>query len=135
MFSIHSCSSSRELVFSAYEDERFRVTLKDMEIFVSTEVWLFPFNPDLNVFFQQLAGYQKPWQGELCWASLESEFEISATCSTVGHVNFQLKLSAHPGATEAWQVQAGLDAELGQLETIARNAKQFFYGKLIGNEC
>ena len=128
MFSIHSVNSSRELIFSNRSQEYFHVELKDLNISASTKVWD-DVNPTyLNAFFQELANFKTPWQGEQAWASYESEFEISATCTTLGHVLFWIKLSGSPGGTETWEVKAGLETELGQLKKIAKAANIFFQG-------
>jgi hypothetical protein len=41
-------------------------------------------------------------------------------------VIFLVKFAGEVGGTEEWKVQASLDTELGQLESIARNADVFF---------
>ena len=78
------------------------------------------------LFFRKLPAFKNPWQGERSWGSLEGEFKISAICTTLGHAIFQVKMSGQNGGTEEWMTQFGLETELGQLETIARNAAMFF---------
>ena len=80
----------------------------------------------LNTFFQELASFKTPWQDARGWGSLEEDFEISVTCTTLGQVVFLVKLSGLSGETEEWVAQTGLETELGQLEKIARNANVFF---------
>jgi hypothetical protein len=127
LFSIHSVSSSRELIFSDHKGEYFFVELKDSNLSVSTKVWDGMGNSNgLRALFQELASYKTPWQAARAWGSFEGEFEISATCTTLGHVIFWIKLSGFPGGTEEWEVQAGLETELGQLEKIAKDANMFF---------
>jgi hypothetical protein len=126
LFKIHSVSSNRELVVHSHRDEYFHVELKGAEVTASTDVWIPTDRNGLNAFFQELAGYKIPWNGERGWGSLEGEFEISATCTTLGQVIFQVRLAGMVGGSEEWKVQAGLDTELGQLESIAREAGRFF---------
>jgi hypothetical protein len=126
LFSIHSVSSDRELVFSSRKGEYFLVELKGSALSVSTGVWATTDASGLNKFFQEIASHRNPWQGERSWGSLEGEFEISATCTTLGHVIFWVKLSGLPGGVEEWEAQAGLETELGQLEKIAVGANIFF---------
>ena len=92
----------------------------------STDVWATTDNNGLNAFFQEIASFKNPWQGTRDWGSLEGEFEISATCTTLGHVIFEVKMAGQIGGTEEWKAQFCLETELGQLETIARNASIFF---------
>ncbi|HNB76730.1 MAG TPA: DUF6228 family protein [Enterococcus faecalis] len=126
MFSIRSTSSNRELVFSSRKGEYFHVELKGIAMSASTDVWATTDNNGLNAFFQEIASFKNPWQGTRDWGSLEGEFEISATCTTLGHVIFEVKMAGQIGGTEEWKAQFCLETELGQLETIARNASIFF---------
>ena len=128
MFCIHSVSSDREIVFSAHKGDYFHVALKDKNISFSVEVWATNDRNGLNNFFQELASLRVPWSGTRSWTSLEGEFNISATCTMLGHIVFTVKLNGQPGETEAWKVQAGLETELGQLEKIAQSANSFFQG-------
>jgi hypothetical protein len=126
LFSIHSTVSDRELIFSSRKGDYFHVELKGMEMSSSIEVCSFSDTNGLNTFFQEIAGLRSPWKGEHAWGSLEGEFEISAICTSLGHVIFYVKLSGQFGSTEEWKTQFGLETELGQLVTIARNAAMFF---------
>jgi hypothetical protein len=126
LFSIHSTVSDRELIFSSRKGDYFHVELKSMEMSSSTEVCSYTDTNGLNTFFQDISGLNCPWQGEHTWGSLEGEFEISAICTSLGHIIFHVKLSGQFGSTEEWKTQFGLETELGQLETIARNAAMFF---------
>ncbi|MGC1377264.1 MAG: DUF6228 family protein [Anaerolineales bacterium] len=125
MFSIHSVSSDRELIFSNRKEEYFFVELKSSSLSASTEVWT-GINSSLHTFFQKLANFKTPWKDEQVWEAFEGEFKISATCTTVGHVIFWIKLSGSPGGAEEWKAETGLETELGQLERIAKNANIFF---------
>jgi len=126
LFSIRSVSSSRELVFSSHKDEYFHVELKGIEVSASTDVWTNANSNGFNAFFQEIASFKNPWKGERTCASYEGEFEISAICTTLGHVIFQVKLAGQIGGLEEWKAQVGLDTELEQLEKIAQNANIFF---------
>ena len=132
MFSIHSVSSDRELIFRHHLEKYFQVELKSASISLATDVWATAEYYELNTFFQQLASFKTPWQGTQSWGSFEREFEISATCTTLGQVIFLVKLSGLSGNAEEWQAQAGLETELGQLEKIARNANIFFQPEDFG---
>jgi len=128
LFSIHSVNSDRELTFSSYQGEQFQVELKGSGISALTGVWVGdkPYSQSLNVFFQQLATFTKPWKGTQDWKSLEGETSLSVTCAILGQVTFLIEIRHEIGGPEAWLVQARIVTELGQLEKIARNAKAFF---------
>ena len=77
-------------------------------------------------FFNDLASFTIPWDGERRWESLERDFQISATCTSLGCVNLSVILQRRMGAREEWQVSADLAYELGLLPVLARAAGQFF---------
>ncbi|WP_147424425.1 DUF6228 family protein [Vogesella indigofera] len=126
LLSIRSTSSRRELVFSHHRDEYFHVELKGFELSAATDIWAYTDANGLNQFFQELAEFKKPWQGQHSWASIEQDFHLSAICTSLGSVAFQVELRGLQGAPEEWCVEAGLVSEFGQLEQIAKNAEAFF---------
>ncbi len=126
MFSIHSTSSRRELIFSAHKDDYFHVELKGFDVSASADVYAYTDAQGLNNLFQELGHLEKPWQGQRSWASIEQDFSISATCTSLGNVTFNITLLGLQGAPEAWRVEVGLVTELGQLEQIAKDAEIFF---------
>ena len=126
MFLIHSTSSSRELVFSAHKDDYFHVELKGLEVSASADVWAYTDANGLNEFFQELGRFERPWQGERSWATLENDFSLFATCTSLGNVTFRLILLGSQGAPEEWRVEANLVTDLGQLEQSAKHAELFF---------
>ena len=125
MFSIHSSSSSRELVFQSRKGEYFQVILKG-SVEAATDVWAYTDAQGLNHLFQELGAYQKPWEGKKEWQSIEGEFSISAACSSLGEIQLLVELRGFQGAPEEWKVQVGLVTEFGQLEKIAKQAMAFF---------
>jgi len=125
LFSIHSSSSSRELVFQSRKGEYFQVVLKG-DVEAIADVWAYTDAQGLGRLFQELAAYERPWKGEKGWQSIEGEFSISATCSSLGEVRFLVKLRGLQGAPEEWNVQVGLATEFGQLGKIAKQAMAFF---------
>ncbi|MCW2241617.1 DUF6228 family protein [Azospirillum canadense] len=130
MFSIRSSESGREISFSNWSGERFHVELKGDLVSASTEVWMYA-DADadgLSGFFEELGGCDKPWQGQRSWASIERDFCIAASCTSLGNVTFEVGLRGQQSAPEEWRVSVGLVVEFGQLAQIARRAKTFFHG-------
>ena len=113
-------------MFSSFHGEQFQVEFKGSGIYALTGVWVDNHVQSLSVFFEELASFPEPWQGVRQWESLEGEFSISATCATLGQVDFSIEIRHYAGRTEAWLVQGSLITELGQLAKIARDAKSFF---------
>jgi hypothetical protein len=127
MFSINSVKSDRVLIFSHRVGEFFRAELKGHDLSASIKVSTYTDNDGLNQLFQELGSSERPWQGEKSWSSLEGEFTLSATCSSLGVVCFYVSLRAFPGAPEEWSVEAGLETEFGQLAKIAKWSDAFFH--------
>lgn len=133
MFTIHSVNSEKELIFSSYENEYFRVELKGTDVYAYTEVWDAAWVDvtfkGLDRFLDQLAKNGQPWHGEQKWTSLDHEFSLCVSCSKTGQVTFQVELDPHPGNGESWFVKANIMTELGHLEKIAKDAELFFTKK------
>jgi hypothetical protein len=78
--------------------------------------------PDLDSFFASLAGDWKGWKGERTWATLEGEFQFTATTDSLGHVRLGYFLRP-PQTGFNWELRGALELEAGQLEAIAKEAK------------
>lgn len=79
---------------------------------------------DLVALFDELAGEWRGWDGAKEWESLEGELKLSCTTDGKGHVDIAIvvKESHYP---ESWQVDAIALVEAGQLEDLARAAREF----------
>ena len=127
MFNIHSVYSDRELIFRAQTKQRFEVELGGNGFSAVIGVWLDTYRDSLSVFFQKLASFKQPWRDAYTWESLEGEFSLSVTCTTLGQVTFLVKLRHVRREPEDWQLEASLVTELGQLDKIAKDANTFFH--------
>jgi hypothetical protein len=76
----------------------------------------------LEAFLADLAKQGEPWAGTRQWQSIEGDFKLSATCTALGNVVFNVELYGLQGATEEWGVIAGIDYELGQLESLLQGS-------------
>lgn len=128
MFSIHSNSSDRALVFLPSEEDYFVVEFRGADLQATRKVYAFAEGAGLRRFFAALAAYERPWSSEETWSSLEGEFSLSASCSRLGIVTFLFAIHGSPGASEEWHVSASITTELGQLPRIAAGAQRFFSG-------
>ena len=128
-FSIKSTSSDREIFFSKYDGEDFFVELRG-NVTATIKVYGYaPHTYDLAHWFAELGEQDTSWDEAKLWESLEGEFKISATCSSLGQVHFELSLRILPGADEEAYLQVGLETELGQIENISNGASKFFEKK------
>ncbi|KLD65601.1 DUF6228 family protein [Dyella japonica] len=126
MFSIRSSSSDREVRFLDRRGDEFVVEIEGRGVTATQWVCAFTDPDGLARWMESLATNELPWKGVRSWATLEGEFQISASCSSGGAVTFLVTLSGLPGSSEAWRVSAGVTSELGQLPGLAQAARHFF---------
>ena len=129
MFSIKSTSSDREICFSQYDGEDFVVEVKGNVSGVTKVYGYAPHTHNLAHWFSELGRQGEGWKDTKTWESLEGEFKLSASCSSLGQVHFELSLRMLPGANEEAFIQVGLESELGQIEGISNGAGKFFESK------
>ncbi len=126
-FSIKSNASDRELVFLAARKDHFIVELNGIDVRATVKVYAYsPHMSGIAELFCQLAAQSLPWSDAISWESLEREFSISAACSSLGVISFQVRI-LHLGRSEEWSLVATLTTELGQLPELAAAAARFFY--------
>jgi len=126
MFAIHSNSSDREVRFLCRRGDEFIVELSGRGIAATQWVSAFTDSDGLARWMEELAANELPWNGERSWATLEGEFEISATSTSGGAITFVVTISGLPGSNEEWRVSAGIGSELGQLPALAQDARHSF---------
>jgi Family of unknown function (DUF6228) len=125
-FTIYSASSDRSVTFSNHSGDYFQVDLKGENLAARIKVYAYTDAFGLNTLFQELATHSKPWAEAKKWESLEGEFSISATCSTLGNVLFHINMRMLPGHPEESSLSTGISSELGQISNIAKEAERFF---------
>ncbi|WP_407920678.1 DUF6228 family protein [Pseudomonas abyssi] len=72
-----------------------------------------------------MGAQNRPWSEPECWASLEREFKLTATCDWRRTVTVGLELQPL-GSSEGWYVRTQLHCEFGQLPALAKAARAFF---------
>jgi primase-polymerase (primpol)-like protein len=69
-----------------------------------------------------MASEWRGWAGEKTWATLEGEFELTATADSLGHI--RLGFFLRPADTGFnWELRGALELDAGQLEAIAHEIK------------
>ena len=127
MFSIRSSSSDVALAFTAPRKDYFTVELKGNEVRAIRQVYAYsPHSPNLGAFFLRIAHHDRPWASVEFWESLEGEFNLSATCSSLGVVTFSLVMHSRLEGVDGWRIVATLTVDLGQLPGVGAAAEQFF---------
>lgn len=77
-------------------------------------------------FLDVLKENWKGWEGALEWKSLESDFSLSCTHNKVGRVYMRVRIVTDQVSLS--EARSTLGIELGQLDVIAKNAREFFAG-------
>lgn len=96
------------------------VELDGFPVSASVEVWVETGDAaSLQAFLADLGKQKRPWAGRREWQSIEDDFKLSATCSALGHVAFNVQMRGLQGAPEEWAVTAGIDYELGRLRRLS----------------
>ena len=124
-FSIDSVDSKNSIRFSQREPEYFTVHLTG-SVQASCRVCTYTDEFGLMNFFQKLAKTNKPWNGVLHWKSLDEKFQIFTTCSSLGHVIFEVRMHGLAGYPEEWNVKVGITSDFGQLSSYSTSAERFF---------
>jgi hypothetical protein len=125
LLTIRSTSSNRTIQINEANGSSLSVELTGYPVTAVSEIWVETGDVfALMSFFIELGQLQSPWQGAKKWTSLEGDFCVSASCSSLGAVTFDIELCGLQGAPEEWRVKVGIESELGQLEQLARDAER-----------
>ncbi|WP_099827727.1 DUF6228 family protein [Oceaniglobus indicus] len=76
-------------------------------------------------YFYRLAVAPVPWEGDICWVSLEGDFMLEADCDQGGGVRIKALLF-DTVTPEPWSLEVVLKCEAARLRRIARDAAVFF---------
>jgi hypothetical protein len=124
LLTLHSSTSNRSLRIEAATNSYLSAVLESHVLSGSVEVWAETGDvAGLAQFFGELGALDAPWSGSRTWVSIESDLELSATCTSLGAVTFKIGMRGLPGAPEEWRLEAGLETEFGQLARLATEAK------------
>jgi len=124
-FRIKSSDSDLELILSDIQGDYFKARIASDHINSVREVYAYTDAYGLADMMESLASHEKGWPDIRLWETIEGEFKISAKCSKLGKVTFEIEFS-HFGYAEEWLVKTKLNTELGQLPRLAKSTRAFF---------
>ena len=78
-----------------------------------------------SLLFEELARQWRGWEREKQWAALEDELRLTATCDHTGHITLKVILR-DSGHANGWRLNASLELEAGQLESLAHLLSKMF---------
>lgn len=122
---IKSSSSDLSLTFSEYKNAYLIVQLNASHMKTSCKIYVHQDASDFQYFTHELASHETPWKGVKSWESLEQEIKISASCSSLGKVTFNIHLSIFY-APEPWSLKTDLHYDFGQLKKLNEASQAFF---------
>lgn len=130
--SIKSSDTDAVLKFSRLRHDYFYVSFKSSSLCASKRVWLYS-NLDSEYsdcdsivdLFSKLASRTKGWDESEKWISIEGDFKIELISNNLGHVKIEIELSNYRNS-ESWEIYVELRTELGQIEQILKQVKNFF---------
>jgi hypothetical protein len=121
-FKIKSVVSDLELVLDDVKGDYFKARIISSHINAVRDVYVYTDAYGILNLMELLASYDKPWSGKKRWEAIEGEFKISATCTKLGKVTFEVELS-HCDCAEEWLVTTQINSEFGQLPMLAKAAR------------
>ena len=126
MLTIRSTSDSFRLILGpwdqgrGYEQSYIVAELEGPGLRARTKAFA-PRTELFPLFFDDLAAQPNGWRGSKEWISVESELALSCTFVKTGHVCLRAVLTQ-----EGWKAAGSLDLEVGQLPSIAAEARRVF---------
>ena len=117
---------AREPVDAARPTDYFSIRVTGKKLDASARVYAFsPHSRSLPRLFEEAAAEWQGWDGVKSWESLEREFEIRCSNDRRGHVTAGIELRSGLYHLD-WYVQFAVLVEAGQLDELARRAREFF---------
>lgn len=105
--------------------EHYCITANARNFNASIEVENPPYGMSPAEFFERIAAEWSGWKGAKEWGAIEGEYNLSATCDSLGHITLEVEINRN-GYPLCWPGILSLIIEAGQLEKLARDAKAFF---------
>lgn len=125
---LSSSNSDVVIEFSDVEDDYFRVAVRSHDHSATRRVYAFTDGPGITGLFTEAAEQWNGWQGAKVWESLEGELRIELSIDRLGHVTVGIRVRSDQGGSDEWQLEAELGLDAGQLERVARDARQLWHG-------
>jgi hypothetical protein len=121
-FEVLSRDDGAKLHLSADDRDHFIAELRGLNLVAQARVYSY-MSAGLAEMFAGMAADWRGWPGEKSWSSLEGELHLTASADRTGHVTLVAEL--REGAPALWTVALVLLVEAGQLEALARAAREF----------
>ncbi|MFO0952337.1 MAG: DUF6228 family protein [Isosphaeraceae bacterium] len=102
--------------------ERFKASVGGLDLTAVARVYS---TTHPAALFEKMSAHWRGWEGEFAWESPEGDLRLLCTQDRGGHVSLRVALRSGPGVAD-WAVQATVQTEAGQLESLAQKANQFF---------
>lgn len=124
---IKSTDTDAVLKFSNPKNDYFEVSFSSSYLSASKRVWGYKGAPCefLVGLLNNLASQWRGWDGIEEWSSMVNDFKLSFISDNLGHITIKIEL-IDDSEPEPWKINAELKTEIGQLEQISNQIKNFF---------
>ena len=122
---IKSSNTAATLTFLERKGDYFSVCFESPGVSVKKRVWGYTDCEFLVGLFETISREWRGWKGALDWNSIESDYCLSATCDSLGHVMLEIQIREVEGP-EVWSSEVSLGIDSGQTENVAKVVRKFF---------
>lgn len=104
----------------------FSIRVTNMNLDATARVYAFsPHSHSLARLFEEIAAEWRRWDGFKTWESLEGELKVHCENDRRGHITIGVELRSGYYDHD-WYLKTAVVAEAGQLDVLARRAREFF---------
>jgi Family of unknown function (DUF6228) len=100
------------------------LTLPGLSAAVAVDGSGYGFGEGLATYFGRIADDWRGWDGPRGWSSLEGEFDFEATHDGLAYMTLRVRVQSGLD-TEDWRAEGTIWIDAGQLERLARAAREF----------
>jgi hypothetical protein len=122
---IKSARSGTRLRLFDMQDEHLWASMSNSEFSGTIQIYMYRGLEDLVALFESMAENWRGWIGKKSWSSFEGEFVLGCMHDKLGHIAMEVEMWHGRGRWEPWYLKASLVVDAGQLEAIARDAREF----------
>lgn len=113
------------MVLNNRDGDYFDAQLTGDAVSAKKGIWGYTDTNDLVRLFESMAQDWRGWNGERHWASIEGDFDITATSDNLGHIRLDVVI-LNNNPEDDWQVNAPIYLDAGGLDRLATEIHRFF---------
>lgn len=122
---IKSTIDGKWLRFHEIEGDYFQVSIGGNGPHATKKIWGYTDADWITDLFESCAKDWKGWTDDRSWSSIEGDLTMEIFSSTLGQVTIRVYIR-DSGRSEDWKVEVPIFTEVGALENIAMQCRNFF---------